>query len=247
MSSLTVELLGVRQKRRTASRWPLLFDQVANRLVSEHGLPRLGNYRNPVREIFYIMLSAKTTDAQYRKTYRNLHSRFGNLAAISKAPIRQIRSCIESGGLAAKRAMHIKKAAVQLLKEGGRHPSRTLRAMSYRESFDFITGLPGMGPKSALCVLMYSLDADAFPVDVNVQRISERLGAIPRGLSHVQSQRRLAVLVPDGRSRELHVGMVVHGRKVCLPRKPLCGNCALLDLCQFGRRVAAAKGASRGN
>ena len=110
-----------------------------------------------------------------------------------------------------------------------------MHEMTAQEVFDFLTRLPGMGPKSAFCVMMYSLKVDVFPVDVNVQRIAERMGAIPRRLKHYQAQKRLPALIPAGRSRELHIAMVAHGREVCLPRNPKCSDCCLRELCKRGR------------
>ena len=102
MSLLTAELLGLQPSRKWRSAWPAKFRAAADRLHAEYGLPRLGNYRDPVREIFFIMLSAKTTDAQYRKTYANLSRRFKTLEEIAAAPAKAIRFCILSGGLAGK-------------------------------------------------------------------------------------------------------------------------------------------------
>lgn len=218
------------------SPWTTRFALVADRLVAAHGVPRLGNFRDPVKEIFYILLSAKTTDAQYRKTHRRLWTKYPDLAELARARIRDIRQCIESGGLAAKRALHVRLTARLLLEKGGANPAKYLKSLDEAEAFAFLSALPGIGPKSALCVMMYSLDFDAFAVDVNVQRIAARMGAIPAGLTHPQAQRRLARTVPIGRSRELHVSMVVHGRTICLPRAPQCGLCPLADECRTGRR-----------
>jgi endonuclease III len=239
MSHLTAQLLNRPAPRQSV--WQARFVEVANRLVDAHGIPRLGNYRDPVREIFYILLSAKTTDSQYRRTYRQLSNQFSTLSAIATAKVKQILSCIESGGLANKRAGQIKRTAAALIAVGGDNPSRRLREMNEQELFAFLTNLPGMGPKSAFCVMMYSLDVDVFPVDANVQRIAERMGAIPTGLKHYQAQQRLPSLIPLGRSRELHITMVAHGRKVCLPRVPKCGECCIRELCKQGRVTAAAE------
>ena len=83
--------------------------------------------------------------------------------------------------------------------------------------------------------MMYSLGMDVFPVDVNVLRIAERLGAIPKGLDHTKAQEALARIAPDGRSKELHIGLIVHGRLVCTPRNPKCGICPLLAQCPTGK------------
>ena len=234
MSTSTAALLGVR--RRSESPWVARLAVVSERLVAEHGTPSLGNFRDPVKEILYILLSAKTTDAQYRRTHRALMAAFPTVADLASANARAVRRCIEAGGLAGKRAAQVVAVARALRAAGGERPGRYLRRLGLREAYHFLTSLPGVGPKSAFCVLMYSLGFDVFPVDVNVQRIAERLGAIRRGLPHRLATRRLAAVAPDGRSWELHVGMVVHGRTVCLPRGPKCGECVLADLCATGRK-----------
>lgn len=235
---LTARLLNVRAIQRSV--WPSRLAVVADRLHVEYGTPSLGNFRDPVREVFYILLSAKTADARYRETFRTLFARFRTLDQLAAAPVADIRECIASGGLADKRAPQIKRTAAALQAAGGRRPNRFLRSLGPEAAYHFLLDLPGMGPKSALCVIMYSLGADVLPADVNVQRVAERMGAIPSGLSHYQAQRRLAAVAPDGHSRRLHIGMVVHGRRVCLPRLPRCGSCVLRDLCRTGRRTLEA-------
>lgn len=237
MSLLTVELLDRKPPpKRAVQKWSVRFAEIADRLVAAFGVPGLGNFDDPVREIFYIALSARTTDAQYRQTEHALNARFPTLAELAAADIDDVLACIAGGGLANKRASHVRRIASGLMRDLGNDPSRRLRAMDAREAFRFLTNLPGMGPKSALCVMMCSLGADVFPVDVNVQRVAARLGAIPAGLKHYQAQQRLPGLIPAGRSKELHVGMVVLGRTVCLPRSPKCGQCPLCDLCPTGIR-----------
>jgi endonuclease III len=239
MSLLTVQLVPASKAPERRSHWLRVFAAVTDRLVAKYGVPSLGNFRDPVQEIFYITLSARTTDSQYRRTYRALQSQYPTLTDLASASIEEILSCIQDGGLGKKRAAHVRGIAVELLTRFGAAPSRRLRTMSAREAFDVLNGLPGMGPKSALCVMMYSLDHDTFPVDTNVQRVASRLGALAPRLKHWQAQQRLPALVPEGRSKELHIGLVVHGRAVCLPGKPRCENCVLADLCQYGKRRAA--------
>jgi endonuclease-3 len=236
MSHLTVELLAGSHPRPRASPWPQRWAAIADRLVAAYGTPSLGNLRDPVREIFYIVLSARTTDAQYRKTYRALRLRFPHLIDLASARLRDVLPCIAGGGLVNKRGAQVRRIAATLLSRLGRNPARRLKEMPAHEVYSFLTGLPGVGPKSALCVMMYSLGIDAFPVDVNVQRVACRVGAIPAGLKHYQAQQRLPALVPEGRSEELHIGLVVHGRTVCLPRKPRCEFCIIRDLCAFGKK-----------
>jgi endonuclease III len=234
MSKLTAELMGRKLRQRLAKRWQPIFETIAGRLVEAYGVPHLGNFDDPVDEVFYIMLSARTTDAQYQKTHSLLRSRFPTLDSLAEAEISEIVPCIADGGLANKRAAHARNLAAALVR-CGEDASARLRSMPAREAYYFLVNLPGMGPKSAFCVMMYSLGHDVFPVDVNVQRVAARVGALRKNLKHYQAQQQLPPLVPAGRSRELHIGMVVLGRKICLPRSPRCEECPIEDLCATGR------------
>ncbi len=238
MSELTVQLLEGQRRRRQAVVWPKRFEQIAAKLVALHGVPSLGNFDDPVQEIVYILLSSKTADAQYRRTHAMLTAQFPSLQQLAEAPRAKIAKCIESGGLGNAKADRLKRIARTLITRLGSDPAARLRQMSAQEVYSFLTALPGLGPKSAFCVMMCSLNFDVFPVDVNVSRIAVRLGAVPAGLKHYEYQKRVPSLIPNGRSKELHVSMVVHGRTICLPKNPKCTSCPIRALCSFGKRAA---------
>ena len=107
--------------------------------------------------------------------------------------------------------------------------------MALKEAYDYLISLPGLGPKSALCILMYSLDADVFPVDANIQRVLSRMGAMPMGARHYRAQQVLPAFVANGRSKTLHVVLIIHGRKICHPVAPKCLECKIRHLCKTGR------------
>ena len=237
MSLLTSTLIGSTHVSHDATNWRRRFRAIERRLVAAYGLPRLGNFRDPVREVFYIVLSARTTDKQYRETERRLHAAFPTLAELAAGRIDRIRRCITSGGLANRRAAQVKRIAKRIISELGNKPAARLKAMSSNEAFEFLTSLPGVGPKSALCVMMYSLDHDVFPVDVNVHRIAERLGALPAGLKHYEAQAQLPAAIPSGASKALHIGLVVHGRQICKPLRQKCDVCFLRRFCDYPRRM----------
>ena len=236
MSTLTLALLK-REAPRNVRRWRNTLAEVANILVPIYGTPNLGNYRDPVKEIYYILLSAKTTEELYRAAYRRLWRRFSTLRKLAEATVPQIRSCIEGAGLGAKRAKQVKQIAQRLLADFGPKASRSLRRMPSAEAYRYLVALPGVGPKSALCVLMYCLDTDVFPVDANVQRILFRMGGIPAGSKHYRAQQLLPAYVPEGLSRALHVVLVIHGRTVCRPMNPACVECPIRRLCKTGQRT----------
>lgn len=235
MSQQTVKLMG--KPYRHKSKWPEKIIEVTNRLVIQYGTPSLGNYRDPVKEIIYILLSARTTEVLYKKAHRQLFKNYPTLKEISEASPADIMKCIDVSGLGSKRSVQIIELSKKLLNDLGPNPKYRLRQFSPQDAYNYLTMLPGVGPKSALCVMMYSLDMDVFPVDVNVQRIAERMGILTRGLKHYEAQSQLPKYIPSGLCKELHIGLVIHGREVCLPQRPNCTECVLLDLCRTGKKL----------
>ncbi len=235
VSELTSSLMG--NRRSPPGKWAGLLSVVADRLVEHYGVPTLGNFRDPVKEIFYILLSARTTERLYRPAHKRLFREYPSLDSLASARPRSVLKLIDVAGLGHKRAAQTVGIARQLLSRLGRNPARALRKMSAAQAYRFLIALPGVGPKSALCVMMCSLDHDVFPVDINVQRVMERLGAMRPGLKHYQAQKLAPKRIPTGRCKELHVGLLTHGRQYCIPRRPKCGDCFLVDLCRYGKRV----------
>ena len=99
----------------------------------------------------------------------------------------------------------------------------------------FLTRLPGVGAKTASCVLLFSLRMPVMPVDTHVHRIAIRLGLIPPRTTADAAHPLLTALPPPGRMLEAHLLLIEHGRRTCKARRPLCEECVLLDLCPFGR------------
>ena len=108
------------------------------------------------------------------------------------------------------------------------NPSAGPRCMARCEIFTHLGALPVMVPKSTRCVIMCNLDYDVFPVDVNMNRNAVRVGVVSPKQKHYQK------LIPDGRSKEFHVGIVVHMRTLFLPRKPKRDSCISCNLCDYG-------------
>jgi endonuclease III len=211
-----------------------VFQEITDLLVNEYGTPTLGNYKNPIAEIVYIVLSAKTSEKLYQASYRRLTASYPSIDALARAEASDIQSCISGAGFGRKRSVQIKNLAVRLVHSLGRNRQQALRKMSPAELFGFLTALPGVGEKSALCVMMYSFGLDVFPVDANVRRIAVRLGVLRKASRHYDGQRRLPTVLPDGRAMELHIALIMHGRTVCTPRRPRCNRCIIASYCKTG-------------
>ncbi len=99
------------------------------------------------------------------------------------------------------------------------------------KSYDYLLTLPGVGPKTAACVLGFGLGKPAFPVDTHVLRISRRLGLVPEKTNAEKTQKVLQSTTPPEIQMPLHVMMIRHGRNTCFSRKPRCEECPLKDSC----------------
>ena len=234
MSKATAKLLG--EKLGPTGNWPRRLGRVTRLLIEQYGVERLGNYEDPVKEIFFIVLSARTSERLYVRAMDRLFERYPTCPLLAEAAPEAVLECIQGAGLGRKRCSQVIRIAQRISEDFGDDASANLRSMSNEAVFAYLTSLPGVGPKSALCVMMWSLNRDVLPVDVNVQRIAARLGAIPTGLKHYQAQKQLPQYVPRGKSLELHTAFMIHGRKVCLPRKPKCGQCVVWRQCETGRK-----------
>jgi endonuclease-3 len=225
------------QNAKGKGRWSKVLTHVTDKLKVAYGLPKLENYADPVKEIFFIVLSARTAEHSYVRAMNLLLEKYPSYQQLASANVVEILECIADAGLGGKRSDHVKLIANRLVDDFGDKAVEELNAMLPYALFQYLTSLPGLGPKSAFCVMMWSFGIDVLPVDVNVQRIAARMGVIPLGLKHYQAQQQLPKFIPDGRSLELHTVFMVHGRRVCTPRKPKCTECIIKDNCNLGKLV----------
>jgi endonuclease-3 len=116
---------------------------------------------------------------------------------------------------------------------------------------DYLLSLPGVGPKTAACVLAFSLDRPVIPVDTHVHRVATRLGFLQPRSPSARAHRELADLIPASLRVPMHVGLIRHGREICKAGRPRCEQCTLKDLCPTAplylpKKHAEAGGTGRG-
>jgi endonuclease-3 len=146
--------------------------------------------------------------------------------------VRSVVRAIRRGGLALTKAPRIKATLRSLAGRGvALDDPRALADMDDRPLWDLLVGLPGVGPKTAACVLLFSLDRPHFPVDTHVHRVSIRLGLVSERATAVAAQLTLQAETPPELVYPLHMGLIRHGREVCVARRPFCSECVLVDLC----------------
>ncbi len=150
---------------------------------------------------------------------------------------------IRPGGLANTKGPRIQA----ILGELGEHPDLDWLADAPREpALEFLTSLPGVGRKTAACVLIFAFGRPEIPVDTHVHRVGGRLGLFPEGASFDEAHDEMLRVVDPEDAYELHINLIRHGRAVCRPR-PRCDRCALRRMCPYWRRLgASAAGAPAG-
>src|SRR5438132_923150 len=138
---------------------------------------------------------------------------------------------IRRGGLGPTKAVRI-RAMLREIRDGGvTLDDRAFTAMKDQDLWDALVALPGVGPKTAACVLLFSLDRPYFPVDTHVHRVAIRLGLVPPRSDAVATQAAFQESVPDDDMYALHMNLIRHGREVCTAQRPRCSECVLNDLC----------------
>jgi endonuclease III len=183
------------------------------------------------------VLSQHTSDVNSGRAFARLKARFPAWEQAAHAPAGEIEDAIRCGGLARQKARRIKEILDAVDEREGRVDLSRLHDLDDPAAEAYLTSLPGVGVKTAACVLAFSMGRAAFPVDTHVHRVVTRLGWIPAGTTADKAYRLLAPRVPAGIRYDLHLALIRHGRTVCLARRPRCEECVLLDRCPHGQAV----------
>ena len=206
---------------------------ILTRLDLAYGRPVWHSTGPPLPELVQTILSQHTSDVNAGRAYRSLVDHFADFAAVRDAPAPMVADSIRVGGLAEVKAGRI-QAVLRALSANGNAPSLPdLTAMPMAHARQLLVALPGVGPKTAACVLLFSLGLPALPVDTHVHRVSCRLGLIPGSTTADAAHGMLEALVPPDDVYRMHVGLIRHGRRICRAPTPRCDECVLADLCPY--------------
>jgi endonuclease III len=204
----------------------------ADRRLRAYGNNRHFNKSNPLDELLFIILSAQTESYSYLETFISLRKKFPTKTSLLKASRRSIEAAIKNGGLAKKKSIQISSALKKIYADTGKLSLNFLSKWDDEKVEEYLTSLPGIGLKSARCIMMYSLARQVLPVDTHVWRISRRLGLVPGVPKPTpRMERKLEAKIPNDIRYTLHVNMVSHGREICTPYWPKCDRCMLADIC----------------
>jgi endonuclease-3 len=206
--------------------------RIRDRLRAEYGRPQLRPHRAPVDELVLTVLSQNTNDRNRDVAYARMRERFGAWAEVRDAPPAELEEALRPGGLAPTKAVRIQ----QILREIGDDDLAWLETAPVEEGRDYLSSLPGVGRKTAACVLLFAYGRHDVPVDTHVYRVGSRLGLFRPKASFEEAHDELLRLTEDGEDAyEVHVLLIRHGRRTCTARSPACPDCPLLRLCPYGR------------
>ena len=195
------------------------------RLRDAYGKPELVPHRAPVDELVLTVLSQNTNDRNRDVAYGRLRERFGSWEEVRDAPQAEVEEAIRPGGLAPTKS----KVIQNILRALGGDDLTWLETAPVEEGREYLCSLPGVGRKTAACVLLFSYGLPDVPVDTHVFRVGTRLGLFRPGASFEEAHDEVLRFADE--AYELHVSLIRHGRRTCTARNPRCQECPLLSIC----------------
>jgi len=184
-------------------------------------------------EVVATVLSQHTSDLNSERAFAQLKAAFPDWEQVLDAPAGQVADAIRSGGIADQKARRIQQILAAIRAREGRVDLGRLHDLDDAAIEEYLTSLPGVGPKTAACVLVFSMGRAAFPVDTHVHRIAIRLGWISPKTTAAKAHQILGQAVPPDIRYDLHIALIVHGRTVCKAQRPRCDDCVLRHQCEY--------------
>ncbi len=245
----------VRRLERTR---PGLVPFVLDGLTAEYGHPVWERRLDPTSELVLTILTQNTADVNAEHAFESLRAAFPSGApvevhralagwggeglpdgrppdwsAVETAPLEELVDAIRPGGLAVQKAPRIQAALRRIREERGDHSLEFLGSMPALEARAWLTGIDGVGRKTASVVLLFCFGTPLMPVDRHVERVSRRVGLIgPKATADDAHEIFLGLLEPD-QMYEAHVSLITHGRRICHAQRPECARCPIRARCRF--------------
>lgn len=224
---------------------------IRDRLREVYGVPVMAPHEQPLDELILTVLSQSTNDRNRDVAYERLRERFPSWGAVMEAPNEEVEEAIRPGGISKVKSRRIQDI-LRAIDEGGRAAGEAatgvaastdadpldlawLREASVSEGQAYLCSLPGVGRKTAACVLLFAYGLHDVPVDTHVSRVGMRLRLLRPGAPFEELHDAMLALTPPGEELELHVNLLRHGRRTCHARTPACAACALRRMCPSRR------------
>src|SRR5205085_7839372 len=211
-------------------------------LIATYGEPKNEPDYDPLGGLIGTILSQHTSDINSDRAYQQLVTTFPTWEEVRDAPTYKVANAIRSGGLANIKAPRIQDDLLTLTEwqqaQGSTKPLadyfyEELTKRTSEEAWQYLRSLPGVGPKTAACVLMFNMGRPIMPIDTHVWRVSRRLGLIGPKVNADQAHEVFASITPPEWIYPLHVNLIRHGRQVCHAQRPNCMQCTLYSECAY--------------
>jgi len=202
------------------------------RLRDVYGIPVMAPHGDPLGELVLTVLSQSTNDRNRDAAFLRLRERLGGWEAVRDAPVEEIEDAIRPGGLHVQKSRRIKEILAALPED---LDLSWVAAAPVAQARARLAALPGVGRKTAACVLLFSYGRRDVPVDTHVGRVATRLALLRAGAGSAEQHDEMVALTPRGAELELHVNLLRHGRRTCHAQRPACPHCALRRMCPSRR------------
>lgn len=185
-------------------------------------------FENPYQLVVAVILSAQCTDKRVNMTTPAFFKRFPDAKALSEAGVEEVFEYIKSISYPNNKSKNLVGMAKTLMSEfGGVVP----------QDIDQLQRLPGVGRKTANVVTAVAFGNAAMPVDTHVFRVSSRIGLTHNSKTPLETERQLVAHIPAQILSKAHHWLILHGRYVCIARKPKCEECGIKTICEYYNKV----------
>jgi endonuclease-3 len=217
-------------------------EAVRRALERTFGISRHSNTGDPLDGLILTILSQNTNDRNRDRAFGRLRERFPTWQDVLNAGPEALEEAIRVGGLARVKAQRIFHLLEGLTASQGRLTLDGLRALSPQEAERALLAIPGVGKKTARCVLLFELGHPSFPVDTHILRVTRRLGWVPERASADRAHDILQRLIPPEAMESLHLNLIQLGRALCRPKHPRQETCPIRRWCRHAGGDLALRG-----
>lgn len=204
-----------------------VLDELEKLWHNEENKPELG-HDEPLDGLMLTILSQNTNDKNRDAAFKRLKERFPTWDLVAEAGVKRLEEAVRPAGLAPTKSRRILQILDLIHQDFGAYSIKKLPEERTRDEIKhYLTALPGVGAKTAACVLLFDMKLPAFPVDTHVSRIARRIGCVPENTSAENISLLFEREVEPERYLGGHVNMIEHGRAICSSRRPLCEQCPL--------------------
>lgn len=207
--------------------------ELVETLESIYGRVRMITRFEPMEELVSCILSQHTTDAKSFPTFTSMRAQYSEWDQLVSLGPEKLAEVIRPAGLPNQKAKSIIGCLRAIKDRTGEYSLEILRDMPLQEAMEWLTSLPGVGPKTASLVLGLSFGRPTITVDTHVFRVSWRIGLIDHEIGEGKAHSELIEIVPKDLTFRFHTSFIQHGRMTCKAPIPVCERCPVTSYCKW--------------